>query len=85
MRIAEWIINNLNEHGNCYLPSNLFQLYSLEDVEKELTRLTGYDVEVRKSVINDYDMNYSLTGKNHRKNRIKKEVLYTAWKKEGEH
>lgn len=86
MRIAEWIIDNLNEYGNCYLPSNLFQLYSLEDVEEEISRLTGYEVMIERRIIDEIDLDFKIRYNNQHRKKTKKEIMYIASRiDEGEH
>ena len=86
MRIAEWIIDNLNEYGNCYLPSNLFQLYSLEDIENEISKLVGYDVMIERRIIDEIDLNFSVRYNHLHRKKAKKGIMYIASRiEEGEH
>ncbi len=34
--IPTWIFDNLNEHGNCLIPSKIVRTYGLETVEKAI-------------------------------------------------
>lgn len=86
MRIAEWIIDNLNEHGNCYLPSKLFQLYSLEDVEEQISRLAGYDVMIERRIIDEIDLGFKTRYNHLHRKKPKKGIMYIASRiDEGEH
>lgn len=47
VRIADWIVRNLKEFGNCSLPEKLVQLYGFKAVEKELSRILQQPVYIR--------------------------------------
>lgn len=86
MRIAGWIIDNLNEYGNCYLPSNLFQLYSLEDVEEEISRLAGYEVMIEKRIIDEIDLGFKTRYNSLHRKKAKEGIMYIVSRiDEGEH
>lgn len=47
VRIADWIVSNLKEFGNCSLPEKLVQLYGFKAVEKELSRILQQPIYIR--------------------------------------
>lgn len=74
MRIAEWIIDNLNEYGNCALPNKLIKLYGIRQAEKEITELAGYPVLIEERTVDSYAYSAVATLNTKRK----KEKLYIA-------
>ncbi len=76
MRIAEWIIENLDQYGNSLVPNNLVRLYPIEELEDEIKRMAGYDVMIEKRMIDKLDFNHN-TNKRH---KPKKEPLYIVHK-----
>lgn len=69
VRIADWIVRNLVEFGNCSLPEKLVQLYGFKAVEKELSRLIQQPVYIRVAGI-------GVTSESRKKNRQLAEDIY---------
>lgn len=76
MRIAEWIVRNLNEYGNSLVPNNLFKLYSLESVEKEIQSKVDYEIFIEKRMVEEADYNFNPR----RRKKTKKDTLYICWR-----
>lgn len=74
IRIADWIIEVLNEHGNCALPNNLINLYGMKKVEKEISKIAGYAVLIEKRQIDKYDLNLNPN----KRKKTEKVPLYIA-------
>ena len=77
MRIDDWIIDNICHYGNSLVPNNLVELYGIRAVEKEISKLAGYEclIEIKHSDTYREDYNHRA---NPKYNRHKKETLYIA-------
>ena len=69
VRIADWIVRNLQEFGNCSLPEKLVQLYGFKAIEKELSRVLQQPVYIRVAGID-------VMSENRKKNRQLAEDIY---------
>ena len=74
MRVADWIIENLDKYGNCVIPNKLIKLYGIKRVIEEITEQTGYEVMIEKRGLDKFDY-FSETNKS---KRIEKVPLYIA-------
>ena len=74
MKIEEWIIDNLNNCGNCALPNKLVRQNGIHKVEEELTKLAGYTVQIDKRIVDSYAYSAVAT----LNQRMKKETIYIA-------
>lgn len=69
VRIADWIVRNLKEFGNCSLPEKLVHLYGFKAVEKELSRILQQPVYIRVAGI-------GVTSESRKKSRPLAEDIY---------
>lgn len=76
MTIPEWIIRNLQDHGNSVLPNELIRKHGVKKVEHELSKATGYIVLIETRWM-DKDPTPFVNAEDIKKKR-EKEVLYVA-------
>lgn len=82
MKIDSWIVRNLIEYRNVLISNEIMNKHSSEEVEKELSKLSGMPVMVFSKHVPKYDDMAMATMGNKVKLRTEKEQWWFAKIKE---
>ena len=53
--IDAWIYKNLDQYGNCLLPSSLIKKLGTKEIEKAIKKETGKKIIIRESYLQNWD------------------------------
>lgn len=82
MKIDSWIVRNLIEYRNTLIPNKIMGNYSKEELEIELSKLSGMPVQVYSTKIPRYDQGAYVSGTSITKIRKQMDTLWIAKVKE---